>query len=166
MIGPTWFTWHRETFTHCGRFAKGVYYYCDKSQQKLKDLRCLHNQRDNFNRLSNDTKLLKNDLLLLKIIGKDGVFFLYLSLYFIGYFAPDLKISPGRHKVSFVVMRYYSLLLHMDPGVMRNNPINISIVICVLQWAVLAYTQPFVPFGRLPKTYQCGWTPLVQLVAH
>ena len=34
------------------------------------------------------------------------------------------------------------------------------------QGFLFGHTQPFVPFGGLPKTCPYGWPPLVQLVAH
>ena len=54
------------------------------------------------NKLSNDTKLIKIAMLLLKMCKKEGVLFLLFSLYFAQY----LKISRPNNKVPFVVMRY------------------------------------------------------------
>ena len=67
----------------------------DKSQQKVPYCRVALSTGP-LNKLSNDTKFVKIELLLLKIYKeKDGIFFLLLSLslYLTSYFGQYLKIS-------------------------------------------------------------------------
>ena len=57
-----------------------------------------------LNKLSNDTKLLRIEVPLLKIWEKDWLYFLLFSLFFYNLFCSISKNKPGRHKVHFVVM--------------------------------------------------------------
>ena len=57
-----------------------------------------------LNKLSNDTKLIEIELLLLKIYKNKYVFYLITFFIFYNIFCPISQNKSGRHKVPFVVM--------------------------------------------------------------
>ena len=62
----------------------------------------LYNRR--FNKLSNDTKFVKIEVILLKVQALQSVHFLLFSLYFTHCFVHYLRHKPGRQDVPFVVL--------------------------------------------------------------
>ena len=76
------------------------------------------------NKLSNDTKLLENWIILENKIT-NGVYFLLLSLYFTCYFTEYLKVSMGWQREPLVVICHMCLLLFCVTFTQHQHVYNI-----------------------------------------